>query len=112
MKALDVCDAAGITYRQLDYWIRCEYLHVRGCSGNHRSGQHCGTEGSGSFRDFTAQEVEIACRMGGLVRAFIAPAFAAQIARQMVTERKRTAVVTLDDVPRIKITWMLDPKTA
>lgn len=108
MRALDVCDKAGITYRQLDYWTSNGWLHVRGCTGTAHDKRPCYELGSGNERDFIAAEVDVACRMGALVRAHIKPEFAAQVARHMVETGKDTCNVTLDGAPRLAITWLRD----
>ena len=51
------CKAAGITYRQLDYWARTDLVvpTVRGASGS-------GTQRLYSFRDvLVAQDVKLTC---------------------------------------------------
>lgn len=50
MNSVKACEAAGITYRQLDYWARCGYLHAL-------NEQHLGT---GSCRLFSEVEVDVA----------------------------------------------------
>lgn len=52
----DVADKAGISYRQLDHWIRRGYVDVAG-------------EGSGSRREWTPEKVRRAVRIAVLVRA-------------------------------------------
>lgn len=58
----------GVTYRQLDYWIRQGYLRVA-------------AEGSGSCRTWPAAEVRVARIMARLVAAGVRPAAAERIAR-------------------------------
>lgn len=66
-----ILDHCGITYRQLDYWVRQGYLHPR----DRRK------EGSGHPRDFSTGELAVAARMARLVdRGFNVKA-AATIAR-------------------------------
>lgn len=60
--------AAGVTYRQVDYWVR----------SGHLAG---GTPGSGISRHITARDVDMACTMGPLVRAGMTPTLAAAVAR-------------------------------
>lgn len=43
----EVCDLAGITYRQLDFWLRSGYVTIQSTAS-----------GSGSRRRFTRQEVQ------------------------------------------------------
>jgi DNA-binding transcriptional MerR regulator len=42
----EVCEETGVTYRQLDYWIRVGYISGVGCPG------------SGRQRRYTASDVE------------------------------------------------------
>ncbi len=60
----------GITYRQLDYWVRCGYLRPAN-----------GFSGSGRDREWSLTELEIARRMGRLVAAGISVEKAAAFAR-------------------------------
>jgi hypothetical protein len=60
----------GITYRQLDYWVRQGYLVP-----NHAS------PGSGSWRSWPEPEMEVARMMGVLVTAGLRPEAAARVAR-------------------------------
>lgn len=64
---------AGISYRQLDYWNRRGFIRPRRVA-----------EGSGSRRDYGAEEERVLLRMGRLVKAGIAPDVAARIARNSV----------------------------
>ena len=54
----DVSALAGISYRQLDYWVRKGFLQPAP-----------GPEGSGRPRRWTAGEIELARTMGRLIRA-------------------------------------------
>lgn len=47
LSSTDVCREAGLTYRILDYWIRCGVIQP-----------HRGATGSGSRREFTAKQCE------------------------------------------------------
>lgn len=72
--APQTCALAGVTYRQLDYWIRTG--RVRPVDGP------CG---SGNYREFEQAEAAIATRMGVLVRAGLLPDAAEDVARQLQT---------------------------
>jgi len=74
LTSADITFEAGITYRQLDFWIRHRWLQpVREWRGFGR--------GSGSPRWWSEDELEIARRMGRLTAAGIPPAVAASFAR-------------------------------
>lgn len=63
-KAVDVPDATGVTYRQLDFWVSKSYLH---CEGD-------GHPGSGYERGrFLADEVAAATVMAQLVALDVKP---------------------------------------
>lgn len=73
---LDVCSKhtefrLGITYRQLDYWVRKGYLRPEGES----------SPGTGTARQWPPAELDIARRMGRLVAAGFPPERAAAFAR-------------------------------
>lgn len=69
--AADIPDLAGISYRQLDHWVRKGYLHA--------DNPECG---SGHSRTFQDEEVEVAVIMGALVKKLtIEPEYAATLAR-------------------------------
>ncbi len=68
--AVAVCEIAGISYRQLDFWCRTRYLS---CS-------HPAT-GSGSARRFSADEVRVAVAIKRLLDVGFRPDAAARIAR-------------------------------
>lgn len=61
---------AGISYRQLDYWVRCGWLHPRQLGG------------SGNPRDFSVDEERVLLRMARLVNAGMKPEEAAGLARR------------------------------
>lgn len=70
---------AGISYRQLDYWVRQGYIHDRvrrrnGAEAEHRS--------IGYIRDIPVQEEPVLLLMGRLVNAGFKPETAARIARE------------------------------
>lgn len=79
----------GITYRQLDFWVRQGYLHPR----------HKG--GSGNARDFTGEEELVLTRMARLVNAGIRPDVAARAARNVVIDHG-TSYVRLGDNVLVK----------
>lgn len=66
-----VLDACGITYRQLDYWVRRGYVHPRDRRKN----------SSGIPREFSDDELAVAARMGRLIDRGFTPKAAARIAR-------------------------------
>ena len=69
-----VTRAAEITYRQLDHWVRRGYLEPAWVTN------HTG-RGRGTGREWTTTETAVACLMGRLTRAGLAPATAATVAR-------------------------------
>jgi DNA-binding transcriptional MerR regulator len=73
----EVCDRAGITYRQLDHWVTNHLLHP---TGDPNPGQ-----GPDRWRQFTEDETRIACWMALLVRHGIQPHVAASLARDLHT---------------------------
>lgn len=75
--SVQLVDELGISYRQLDYWIRQGWLTP-----------HNAHSGSGSQRDFRGSELTVAKRMGRLVAIGFHPALAARIARSSL-ERGR-----------------------
>lgn len=68
-ESTQVCEIAGITYRQLDHWLHRNYV----TPGRHLTG-------SGSRRGFTTDEVRHIAIMGRLVRDGIDPQVAAGLA--------------------------------
>jgi DNA-binding transcriptional MerR regulator len=72
--APEVADAAGVTYRQLDYWIREQLLPFSDP-----------TPGTGHARTFTTDDRDIARWMGALVRHGIDPKVAAPLAADLHT---------------------------
>lgn len=66
MRAPQLCDYAGITYRQLDHWCSKGYLKPLDYQGN---------PGSGVTREFTRKEGDKARLMACLIdRGFTVPA--------------------------------------
>jgi MerR-like DNA binding protein len=93
--------AAGITYRQLDYWARMGYL---------RPSQPA--PGSGNWRRWSADERRVAVTMARLVSAGVAVPVAARVARAAVNEAEvdGLAIVNLTngvsivvDVPTVDV---------
>lgn len=66
--------AAGITYRQIDYWSRTERLRPR-------IGHEPGRGQGGVYRQWDTAEVRVARLMGRLTAAGINPTTAEQAAR-------------------------------
>lgn len=68
--------AAGVTYRQYDYWVSCGYVKVAGDPN----------PGSGRPRQITEAEVAVLRLMGVLVDGGVAPVAAARLARDLWTD--------------------------
>lgn len=66
----DLCNDAGITYRQLDFWIRSRYVRPV-----------LEAPGSGTARTFTDAEADVVKRMGLLTRLGLHVSCAHRIAR-------------------------------
>lgn len=66
----------GLTYRQLDYWVRKGWLQPEHAQ--------CG---SGTHRQFDGQELVIARRMSRLVGLGFEPSLAARVARSSMERR-------------------------
>jgi hypothetical protein len=66
----EVCRLTGISYRQLDHWVRKGYLRPARPAA-----------GSGTQRGFSLAEVAVVRRMVQLTRVGLAPAVAAYCAR-------------------------------
>lgn len=82
----EAAEAAGITYRQLDYWTRLGWLNAR------RS--NC--PGSGHQREYLPAEIRVAAWMGILTNEGIKPPVAEGIARDLEsTGRASLGVLTL-----------------
>lgn len=80
--SIDVARRAGITYRQVDYWVRTGLLRP----DNPHGGQGCP-------REWPIREVRIAEAMGQLVDAGIPLPRAAEIARASAGAKHHTAVL-------------------
>jgi DNA-binding transcriptional MerR regulator len=65
---------AGISYRQLDHWVRMGWLIPETDLKEHK------------LRQWSEDEALIAAEMGRLTRAGMKPATAAELARRYVTE--------------------------
>lgn len=85
--AVELQEAAGITYRQLDHWCTVGYLMAEWPDG----------EGSGRYRYFAPTEVRIAQQMRRLLAAGLQAETAALIAREVI-ERQHTMVDLTDGV--------------
>jgi hypothetical protein len=89
----EVCNAAGITYRNLDYWTRVGYIKADFATASGvtltaeqldalpEAWRTASTPGSGEKRFYTRFEADVADRIGVLVRNGIVLACAARIAR-------------------------------
>lgn len=71
MDTTDICHRLGVSYRQIDHWVRRGWL---------RPDQPI--PGSGNPREWTNEELDVARRMAALVNAGISPAVAADAARK------------------------------
>jgi len=108
MLALHLAERAGVTYRQLSYWTEQGWLHIAGCRRTDDSPDcDCATPGSGNVRDYTVREVAVAMRMGALTRAWIAPAFAATVARSMVDKGLDVCHVTGAAGPEVALSYLV-----
>ena len=77
-------EAAGVTYRQADYWCRQGYIQASWFShGLDRHPLDHGGFGSGSNRWLTPFEARVLHTMGRLVRAGLSAQVAAQVARDI-----------------------------
>lgn len=70
----DAADRVDISYRQLDHWIRCGYLHAE-------------ARGSGNPRTLTAHEFKVLTYMALLVHAGVHPHPADTHARRLARGR-------------------------
>ena len=61
----------GVSYRQVDHWVRRGWLRPDNPHG-----------GPGSVRQWTNDELDVAVRMAQLVKAGLAPEVAAKAARE------------------------------
>lgn len=70
----EAAKAAGITYRQLDYWTRKGYLRPRDVA----------CPGSGHQREYLPAEIQVAALMGQLCAQGMWPSVAEPIARDLI----------------------------
>lgn len=84
--------AHGVTYRQLNWWVRQGYLRP--------ANPH---PGSGTRRVWSTKELRVGARMAALVAAGLLPRFAAEAARVgsdiRLTDHVRLVVELPDDAP-------------
>lgn len=81
---------AGISYRQLDYWVNKGWVEPR---YRHRNGDPADRGKSGYVRDFTDHEAQVIVHMGRLTAAGVRPDAAAKAARSMVNAGLEQAVL-------------------
>jgi hypothetical protein len=86
----DLLKRAGITYRQLDYWIGNGWIRPE------REPSKKGTIGSGVPRTWPDDEIRAAIIMGRVVKAGLAPAIAAMVARRVSASRNPTVEIAPD----------------
>ena len=72
LTSTDVIAASGLTYRQIDHAATRGLLHPE---------RRAGRTGTGYARIWPRGELDVACRMGLLIGAGVAPEVAAQVAR-------------------------------
>jgi DNA-binding transcriptional MerR regulator len=70
MNSQRAADRVGITYRQLDHWIRQGYIRAS-------------LPGSGNPRDISGAEAEVLRYMAALVSSGVQPTMAAHLARRL-----------------------------
>ncbi len=98
----EVAAAAGITYRQLDYWCRAGYLSPEMCDKPTRA--H-----AGKARRWDSDEALAAICMGQLTAAGLLPGVAAPIARGARQDRARVihqlaiGIMIILDVPQVPV---------
>lgn len=88
LSAAQVCGMAQITYRNLDYWLRCDFIDL--------DPEHVGstTPGSGVPRRFTQREAQRFTLLGALVRGGLAVNAAAKIVRALEANGFRPVPLT------------------
>lgn len=97
MRAHEVANRAGITYRQLDFWVRSGLVHPHTAFTGSASAisdaelaalpeqwRTPAAPGSGTIRQFTDQEAAVIAQMAALVRAGLEHRPAVAMARQLV----------------------------
>ena len=83
----EVCAAAGITYRQLDFWVRSGYVQCDR-SGTPRRG---GPQGSGCLRVWTGRQAAKVICLAGLVADGYKPDRAAELVRGWFADERTPA---------------------
>lgn len=96
MQASSVVRYAGISYRQLDHWVRERYLNVA-------------QTGSGHHRDFAEREAVVAWWVARLAEAGLTHVVAAQIARRIVRVGKREGRFRLNPEVTIDLSGLVPP---
>lgn len=88
---IDVAKAAGVTYRQADYWARRGHIHPIPYHRPPHATQPAEDTGSGRLRRLPPLEAEILHTMARLVNgeAHLSPAIAAILARSYVEDSTR-----------------------
>jgi DNA-binding transcriptional MerR regulator len=97
MRSLELAQAAGISYRQLDWWVRRKWLHPTG------------GKGSGRQREFDEEEVAIALTAGQLLKLGFVPERAVRYAREL--QSSGTQSIDLDGWVLVR-TASADPELA
>lgn len=93
LSAAEVCALAGISYRSLDYWVRCSYVDL--------DPEHVPDRGSGYPRRFTEAEASRFAVLARLVRAGLKVDRAAAIGRQL--EASEFAPVALGEGVQVSV---------
>jgi hypothetical protein len=95
---LEAADLAGISYRQIGYWIRCGYIATAGSVIVRKEGEipvkylnRYGGRGSGTQTRIDEHELAVLLRMARLVHTGLAVSVAAKAARFMTEKDCRYA---------------------
>ena len=96
----ELMEEFGTSYRQLDYWIRREYIHT---VPNERTG-------SGYSRQLSEDEIEIARYMIRLINAGFVVGTAALVARRFVLEGTRETLLPDGVVIKMKVRYAYSSK--
>lgn len=86
MNAVELAEHVSVTYKRIDYWVRCGYVRPLGDI----------RPGTGHTRDFSTHEVQVCEWLARLIKAGFTPAVAARIAR-WDREAWRAALTALGD---------------
>lgn len=86
---IEFLQRTGITYRQLDYWTRCELLRATDC-----------TPGSGYRRGWPASEIPVAALMSRFEKAGLNVRVAEPAARELLTTGHTTIAGIRIDLPQ------------